>query len=156
MAGASIKAINTGIQDNLTAMLDRQHSMQAYLDRIVYRQYQNAQRERWMSEGASEGVPWDSLNPAYASRKLIKFASYDGGGRKMLIATGRLFKSVIGPGEDHQKVATNDELTVSWSTEYAPYVNQRRTFDLFSLPTMEKMYDGLARFLILGIMRDTY
>jgi hypothetical protein len=149
-----MKQVLSGIEDNLNGMLDRSKRMQAYMNRVVYKQYQNAQRSRWMSEGNSEGDPWKALNPKYKERKKIIFAAYEGQGTKMLIATGRLFKSVIGPGADHKKIVTDKSIEVAWSTPYAVYVDEVRPFTEFGDKTMGEIYDGLAKFIMEGILRD--
>jgi hypothetical protein len=147
--------VENGIVNQLQGMVDRTNRMQAYLNRIVYKQYQNAQRERWMSENASEGTPWKALNPQYAKRKQIKFASYPGQGTKMLIATGQLQKDVIGPSSGgHRKLVTNKSIEVSWTTPYASYVEEVRPFAEFGDKTMATIYDGLAKFIIEGILKD--
>lgn len=153
MAGAKIETLMNGIQDQLEKMLDRSRSMQSYLNRVVYSQYQNAQRKRWITEGASEGSQWQSLNPKYAEIKKVRFAAFPGAGNKMLIATGRLQKSVIGPGEDHRKIATDRDLTVSWTTPYAVYVSEVRPFETLGDKTMSDIYEGAAKFIMEGILR---
>lgn len=150
-----LKQVMSGVENNLQGMLDRSKRMQAYLNRVVYKQYQNAQRQRWITEGASElGSKWKDLDPKYKERKKKIFATYDGRGTKMLIATGRLYKSVIGPGADHAKVVTDKRLEVLWTTPYSVYVDEERDFTTFSDKTMEEIYDGLAQFTMAGIMRD--
>lgn len=109
--------------------------MQGFLNRDVVEAYRNIQRKRWVTENASEGGEskrWAALNPAYAKRKLTQFAGYEGAGKKMLIATGKLYKSVIGPGAGFRKVATNKTLTISTSVEYAQHVDEARSFTTYS------------------------
>jgi hypothetical protein len=72
----------------------------------------------------------------------------------MLIATGRLMKSVIGPGEDHKKIVTDKSFEVAWSTPYAVYVSDVRPFNSFGEKTMTEIYDGISKFLIEGLLRD--
>lgn len=144
----------SGIEDNIQGMLDRSKSMQSYLNRVVYKQYQNAQRKRWMTENASEGTRWSPLNPKYREYKKKKFAAFDGRGTKMLIATDRLYKSVIGPGADHGKLVSDKRIEITWKTPYAVYVDEKRPFTEFGEQTMEQIYDGLAQFTMNGILRD--
>jgi len=149
-----VKPFERGIQANLEAMVSRANSVQGYLNRNLYRQYQNAQRTRWQTEGASEGTKWLPLNPGYAKRKLVRFASYPGGGRKMMIATKRLFDAVVGPSGEHRKEVTSRSLTIGWTTPYAVYADEKRPFSSFSNKTEQQMYDGLAKYLIEGILRE--
>ena len=134
------------LQNQLEGMVDRSQRTQAYLNRVVYRQYRNAQRKRWMTEGASEGDKWKRLNPKYAEWKKKKFKTYKGAGKKMLIATGELMESVIGPKGSHKKIVTDTSIEVAWSTPYSVYVDEVRNFTEFSDETMQKIYDGLAEF----------
>jgi hypothetical protein len=154
MPGAKLTKVLSGIEDQLKAMLDRKGRMQAYLNRNVYKQYQNARRTQWATQGASEGDRWENNPPKYADYKTRKFAAYPGGGRKVLIATGRLMQSVIGPGEDHRKVATNEYIAINWTTPYAVAVGEARPYADLGRETMDEIYDGLAKFLMEGIMRD--
>lgn len=142
------------IEKKIDAMVARSNRIQGYLNRVVYRQYQNAQRKRWMTENVSEGERWLPLNPAYAARKREVFASYRGAGRKMLIATGRLSQAVIGGSDEHKKTVTNRQMTIAWSTPYAVYVEEVRPFAEFSDKTMEGINNGLAEFLVRGMWRD--
>lgn len=160
MAKTGLIQVMRGIEDNLQGMLDRSKAVQGYLNRNVYRQYQNAQRARWMSENDSEGAKWKALDPKYAARKKIKFASYPGAGSKMLIATSRLFSAVVGEGSnsegksEHRKTATSKSLEIKWSTPYAVYVDDARPFSEFGDKTMQEIYDGLAKFLIENELRS--
>lgn len=108
------------------AVVAKANSSQAFLNRIVYPMYQNIQRERWMTEGFGK---WPKLNTRYARYKRVKFASFPGQGTKMMIATNRLQKSVVGPGDGHRKIATDKKLIVGTTVEYAEHANKARPFD---------------------------
>lgn len=130
------------ITKRLVDLLDRTKSVRALFTRVIYPMYKNAQRERWQTEGASEGYAWLPLSVEYAKRKKIMFGggvkfkwvggrpnpwapagswpSYPGTGTKMMIATGRLLSAVLGPGggvtggeKYHRMMATDTSLTVS-------------------------------------------
>lgn len=116
-----LKKVQDGIQRNLKGLVQRERALRAYLNTTVYRQYQNAQLKRWMTEGASEGRQWAPLSRKYAVYKRLRYGggprftwvggsgegrpwvragnwpTYPGAGTKMLIATGRLVSGVIGP-----------------------------------------------------------
>lgn len=122
MDSISLTAKSDGIKKTLMNLLDRSKAAQTFLMRNIYRMYQNFQRERWMTEGSSEGNKWDSLSTIYASRKRIIYGggpkyewiggqgegrpwrlagswpSYPGAGTKIMIATGRLESAAVGPG----------------------------------------------------------
>lgn len=127
--------------------MDRANSIESYLNRVVVDQYQIVQRKRWMTENASEGQRWEALNPIYAASKLTRFKSYEGGGTKMLIATGKLFKSVIGPGAGFRKVTTPRSLTISTTNEYAEYVDEVRPFTRYSRETIKKINQGVFDYI---------
>lgn len=125
--GASLKASGT-IEKNIQGMLKRSRQMQGWLNTVAYKTYQNAQRERWMTEGDSQGSKWLPVNPEYAKRKAVKFASAPGGGTKTLIASGTLQKSVIGPGAGFKKLTTTTSLTILTTLQYAKFVDDVRSF----------------------------
>jgi hypothetical protein len=98
--------------------------MGAYLNTTVYQQIQNFQMQRFMTEGASEGDKWEPLSSSiYGEYKRKRYGggqrfswvggrgsgmpwaeagnwpNYPGSGTKLLIATGALAGSIIGPQE---------------------------------------------------------
>ena len=151
---ANLSTVKDGINQYLRGVRQRRSALQGYLNRNVLEQYRNAQRKRWMTENASEGTVWTRLNPGYASRKKKQFAAYEGRGTKMLIATNKLFKSVIGPGNGFRKVTTPKTLTLSTSVEYAKHVDEARSFTGFGAKTMSEIYGGIAKFIFKGILKD--
>lgn len=142
-----------GITDRLNAMRKRANAMQGFLNRNIFTMYQNFQRERWMTENRSEGVRWERLNPEYQSRKKRQFAAYPGKGTKMLIATGTLLESVIGPGKGFRKVVSPKRLYIFTVLDYARHVNKTRPFTGFSEKSMEKVRVALRDFISRGINR---
>lgn len=144
------KKIEADVTAKLRGMAQRASAVRGFMIRNIYPMYQNAQRERWMTENTSEFSRWEKLDPIYAARKRKEFAEYEGGGTKMLIATGKLFHSVIGPGEGFRMVATNTGLTIATSIEYAPFVNEKRPFREWSPRTIKKMRDAIADFMLKG------
>lgn len=117
------------------------------MNRNVVRAYQNLQRKRWMTENESEGRKWEPLNPTYAKAKRKKWAAAPGGGRKMLIASGKLYQSVIGPGEGFRKVATPRQLIISTSVEYAVHVNEARPFTRWSRESIAEFQRMIKDFI---------
>ena len=154
-----LQMIEKGIQKSLNDLLNRTLGIRTYLNTVVYDQYKNAQRKRWMTEGASEGESWKQLDPKYAAWKMRKFANKPGGGRKMLIATGRLFAAVVGEaaGEgqktEHRKIVTNKSIEIAWTTPYAPYVDEIRDFSEFGDRTTEDIEEGIADYIFASLMR---
>jgi hypothetical protein len=148
------KFIVKDAQKVLGDMLKRERAMQSYFNRNLLEQYRNIQRKRWMTQGESEGSPWRALNPDYAARKKRVYASYPGGGTKMLIATNRLITGVVGPGGDFRKVTTPRSITLSTVTPYAKYVDEDRTFTKFGAKSLQEIYKGIGDFLFKGILKN--
>ena len=136
--------------------------LRSYLNSVVYTQIQNAQMQRWVSEGTSEGTQWDRLNPIYANRKLKKYHDYPGAGEKLLIATATLVSSVIGPikessafgltgsSDHHRKIIDNNSIFVGTDLNYAGFVNEKRSFTTLSNQTKKNIFDGISAFLRKG------
>ena len=140
----------------LETMLDRGRAMQSFLDRNIYRIYQNAQRDRWMTENSSQsgnGQKWEPLDSAYATRKRRIYASYEGGGTKMLVATGKLYKAVVGPGQGQRKIVTNSKLYISTTVPYAGHVDDARSFTSWSPAFRHKVMKAITDFIKFNINR---
>lgn len=150
----SLKRINDGISKRLAGIETRGKKLQSFLNREVVEIYRNLQRRRWITENRSEGERWTELNPIYKKWKLVRFATYDGSGRKMLIATGRLYKSVIGPGKGFRKVATPKKLVITTSVPYAKDVNDVRDFTEYSPKSWNTINKAISKFLFKGTIPD--
>jgi|GEM_PF-7021294 len=147
MDGITIKKKADGIGKSFEQMLKNANGLSAYLNRVVYRQYQNFQRTRWMTENASEGDKWKPLSPAYKRWKHINLPEYPGAGGKMLIAKGRLYQSAIGPGADHRKIVTKNTIKISVTTPYADYVAQVRPFMEFGRASIDDIKKGVKEYM---------
>lgn len=143
-----LKQVSKGIEDKLDAMTNRAKSIQSYFARIAYPRYQRAQIDRWQTENESEGERWVPLNSIYKKSKLWRFAGYDYAGTKMLVATGQLLKSVVGPGSAmHQAIFTNEQMVISTTVPYAGYVAFVRPFMEFSDKTLDAWNKDLQDFI---------
>lgn len=150
----TLKVKNTGASLKIDAMLDRGQSMRSFLNTNIYRIYQNAQRDRWMTVNNSQGKEWKELDELYAERKRRVYATYEGGGTKILVATGRLFKAVIGTGRGHKKIVTNKSLYIATSVEYAGFVDEVRTFTTWGSPFRQKVMKAITDFIQFNIRRN--
>ena len=156
---ARLRTISDGVQKRLKGLIDREKAMQGFLNRDVVEAYRNIQRKRWVTENASEAGEsgrWTALNADYARAKLKRFAGYEGGGKRMLIATGKLYKSVIGPGAGFRKVATNKSLTISTSVEYAQHVDEARSFTTYGKDSIRGLRTMIRNFMFhnkLGVFK---
>lgn len=157
----SISAASRSIETALKGMVDRAKLAEGYLNRVVYREYQNAQRERWVSENAGsdfKGGIWDRLTIAYQEMKFREFYDYPGHGEKMLIATKRLFDATVGPpggtATEHTKLVDNHSIRVLVSVPYAKYVDEHRTFTQWSEIFYRRIYGGLKDYLVRNIVKS--
>lgn len=148
-----ISTVSDGITLKLNAMIDRGKSMTSFLDRNIYQMYQNFERTRWITEGASEDSKWDQVGDNYAKYKRKKFADYEGGGTKLLIATGTLFHAVIGPAQGQRKLVTNTQLYISTDVPYAGYVNERRNFTNWGKNSLIQYKKAISDFIFYNIKR---
>lgn len=186
MAEAALAKLNKtkdGIGKRLDEMVKQSGNVRAYLNTVIYRQYMEAQKTRWITENTSEGMKWQSLQPAYAQRKkrvygggpkfqmigqagtkgfvkkqIGQYKAYPGSGNIMLVATSRLYGSVLGPkanlsnvlgSADHRKIVTDRAIIISTVVPYGADVSKIRPFMKFGKITMTKMKKGLKDFLFL-------
>jgi hypothetical protein len=121
-----LKQVENDIKKKVEQTLSRADNARAWLSRVAYPKYQNAQAERWRTKNKSQGVMWDDNHGWYKSWKLIRYGggpryvagragegrwvrkgSYPtapGKGRFVMIASGALVASVIGKSKDGQMV----------------------------------------------------
>lgn len=152
----TLKTVSNGINKMLQGMRQREKALMGYFNRNVLEQYRNLQRNRWMTENVSEsGIEWHKLSDDYAARKRKQFAAYPGQGTKKLVATNRLFKSVIGPGKDFRKVVTARGLYIATVTPYAKYVDEDRSFTTWSKKSEQELKLSVARFIFKGILKQS-
>jgi hypothetical protein len=137
-----------GISSYLDQMLGKAQTVRGWLNRVAYPLVIKAQRLRWETEGASEGVSWAPLNPDYARWKLRKYADAPGGGRHILIATARLVQGMTGDNiADHYKLVEDTRLTVGTTLYYAQYVDEKRDITTMSDETISEIKADLANYL---------
>lgn len=140
----------------IAQMVQAAKDPRTFLVRVAYPAYQNAQRERWMTEGASQGSSWKPLNPAYRKYKLRRYGggtkynwiggqgqgrpwvpagtwpTYPGKGSKMMIATNTLYASVTGDStKNHRRVIDNRSMKIFTTVEYSEDVDKVRSFTIF-------------------------
>lgn len=152
--GKSVKFSATGIQQYLNAMIDRARIGTGWLNRYAYPRLIQMQRDRWQSEGASEGNAWQAIKPSYKAYKLRKFADYPGSGSKLLIATGRLVNSMTGDTKaDHWKMVKGNELTMGSLVPYAKYVDEVRDITTIGNDTMDDLADSYVQYIMTGNVR---
>ena len=134
--------------------------IRGWLNRKAYPEILKMQMRRWETQNNISGEgwePWRPLNPKYAKSKLKRFADYPGGGRKMLIATGRLVDSMIGRSREHRKTVSARSLEVSSTVPYGKYIDQGtenmvdRDISSIGRKTLDDLADSLVRYLLSGV-----
>jgi len=156
---ATYKKFSDGIKDRLDAMLSDGMDMRQLFARTIYPDYQKKQIRRWQKRSASEGTTWDSLDKDYKKRKKTLFYDMPYRGRKDLIATGRLFASVVGatddktlsrtggkPG-DHRKIIKRLRMEIYTMVPYAGFVSERFDIMGFSDKTWDEWQGEMERYL---------
>lgn len=93
----------------------------------------------------SEGDRWAALKPDYLRYKQKKFPAY--GGNQILVATGALLKSVVGPGNGQIVKIDSKSITISTAMDYAKHVNADRPFTGFGKATLNEMKAGIMAYI---------
>jgi hypothetical protein len=152
MADSIALTISTdGITSALKGMVSRAGLVRGWLNRVGYPIIIEAQRMRWASENATEGASWKPLSAKYEKYKTRRFASAPGGGRKMMIASGRLIAGVTGDDpKDHYKLVEDTKLSVGTTVPYAEYANEARNFTELSSTTTKELADKLGEYIRTG------
>ena len=146
---AKVEILQNQFLNRLDEMVKRAKTARAYLNRVVYAQYRDAQIERWNSENQSEGERWKELNPLYFVQKRRRYAAYPYSGFKTLVATGTLLKAVVGSeGRYHRKIVDDFSLEIRVTLPYAPFVNRVRPFMIFGRRTRKVITDGMRKYML--------
>jgi len=66
-----------------------------------------------------------------------------------MVATGALFKAVVGPSNGQYKIVTDHSMTISTSIEYAKYADIARSFTTWGDEFKNKIKQSINDFLIL-------
>ena len=142
--------VSDGISARLEAGVDNLDKAKAWAQRFLYPDYQEAQRKRWETKGRSEGYPWPELNERYAEWKKVRYAGYPYAGKRMGVATGELFRSVVGDDTSkfHRKLITNSRAIFGTSLEYSQYFAEARPIFLFSDKTTRRWVKSLKDYFI--------
>lgn len=143
----SFRVLSDQITQRLKEMVTLADDSSGWLNRNLWRMYVNAQTQRWKTEGESENDPWPALSPKYAKYKLKAFKRYPGKGKRMMVATNRLLKSVVGKSSDTRKIVTKRTLRVMTAVEYAEYADEARNFTEFSRKFNRKMRREYLKYL---------
>jgi hypothetical protein len=146
----SLEIVEDTALKNLRAMIKRGKSTRTFLQLKAYPIYIKAQMKRWMTENTSQGTAWAPLNSKYASYKLKKFGSNVGAGKKIMIATGRLYQSIIGAGDGHFKLITDSSMIVGTTLDYAKFAASKRPIMKFNKDMIAQLKADWIKFMIQG------
>lgn len=184
------KVVAEGALKSLDEMVQQPKWFSGWANTKLLRLHANFQKSRWISEGAVAGLPrWRPLSPAYAAHKRRRYGggpkfvfepqgpgknpwvqsgvwpTYPGGGRKVLMATGRLLRSMLAPRErgsiqgnssgpeEFRKIVTDKKVIFSSSVPYAERVDQERPFSDYPPSIIKEMASSYAKYLVAGVMR---
>lgn len=151
MANTGISEVENNVRDSLEGMISRGRSVSTYLNRVIFRKFQKEQNERWQTQNASQGESWNSLNPVYERYKKKKFASYEGGGSKMMIATGKLSQGARAVDPSYfYKLISDTQFIIGINTgtvAYAGYAGDARPFMSFSDDTLIEWKSGIRDYI---------
>lgn len=132
MMDVKLRKVQSTVDKKLSGMIKKFKSGQAFLQMQIYPRYLEHQQFRWQTENWGA---WKDLNSDYAEKKKRVYASYPGGGIRMMIATGRTINAVLGRNKFHRKIVTEKSLIVGiggtepdGDLEYAKYAGAMRPF----------------------------
>lgn len=157
MPTANLRQVQNGIERRLKDMVNRTHSVSSYLNRTLFRKYQEAQVERWKTENSSQGSQWPSLSPEYLKRKrkIALKEGYRGGGNAMMVLTGKLYSGAAAIDDSYyNKVVTNTKFVIALNTgsiPYAGYAGNRRPYMKFSPAAIREWKKGIRDFITRGV-----
>lgn len=135
--------------DAMQAMVSSD-DLSAFFARQIYPMYQLAQKNRWVTENASENGQWRELNAEYVKYKKKKYAGYPGGGTKKVIATGKLVAAATGEGPGLNKFITANQMRLAidlGQIPYAKYVANEFPIMSFGPQTIGLMKSAIASYI---------
>lgn len=127
-----LKLSADGIGDFFRGMLDRARQIDGWLNRVAYPELLRYQAQRWKTQNANAGGTWKPVSEKYAKWKSKKYGAFPGGGRKTLIARGKLAYSMTlqsslaaseaATKDDHYKLVAGNKLEMGSFVRYAKFV----------------------------------
>ena len=159
MAHKNLETKKAEVTAALNEMVSRAGNISGYLNRVVYDQYKLLQIKRWKSYNASMDFTkgrWADLDKNYADWKRRKYKTYAYQGKRIGIATGLLFQSIVGEKNGisfHNKITTNHSLKIFVSLDYAKYYDLKRTTSSWHPKTLERIEKGITNYVRTGELR---
>jgi phage gpG-like protein len=147
----SIKILKDDVTGKLQKMVEAMDDNRAFIKRAVIPMYSNAQRKRFVTENRSEGDQWLPIKQSTLNYKLKNFSDYPGGGKKMLIRTGDLYKSLFPGGDKNKTLVEKRSFVTLTEVDYAKYVDEVRP--LMEFRTLKQaIKEKYVRFLATGVI----
>ncbi len=160
----------------LQSYKEKARDARALLNGPILQVYKNAQYQRFQTENSSETGQWKPLSTkpikpwwiknsedragevaawesgGYEAAKRFIYKDFPGGGSKMMIGTGRLFKGLTGDvASGFKKVVTSKSLVISLDdgiVPYAKYAALERPFMSFGNSTIEKIQEIIRKYMV--------
>lgn len=171
----SLSVVQNQVFDRLKSMVENPNFFSGWAERFAVPIYAQAQMDRWITEGGSQGDTWADLSSPYSQRKLRMFGggvrlsgankgesypSYFGSGTKKLIASSRMLASVLPPafrsgpdathGEEYRQLTTDKSISFSTTVPYAVFADEQRSFSTWSSEFKQDLARNFARYLTSG------
>jgi len=160
----SLKMVKNSFEKYRSQLLEPERKVAAFFQSTLYPMYQEAQFQRWKTEGASEGMEFKEAQDKWIKRKerqKEKDSDKYPGGSKRLVYTGALAGSAVGPisGSEfsnrgqkwHRKTITPKSMVVATTAPYAQHVvdwmGEDKSFMKFSRETMGQFKSALQTFM---------
>lgn len=146
---AGLKRTEDTVTTKLENMLKSTSFFEQYVTSRFQPKFQQTQQKRWQTENASEGAQWQPLNPRYSEYKKEKYANEFGHGEKLMIATGRLYRSLtLDDGGEWERILSGNTVVFNFPIEYAKTAGETRPILEFSQDTMRGFRDDFRSWMI--------
>ncbi len=139
------KKVRDSSDDYLKGLLKARTHFDAWAARTLPKLYANAQRQQFMTQGASEGKPWRApQSNQYRVWKRWSFSTWAGQGHKTMIASARLLVSLL-PENERQGLFMGQlgirlesplwrGITQNWGKEFRSTVGDGKAQYMTSIP----------------------
>lgn len=122
-----MKRLKDNTNKRLEDLVLKGRDARSFIKKYLKPFYIDAQRDRFESKNVSQGAEWAPLNPQYEKYKLKKFAGFPGGGRKINVATGRLYRTLTFQEPNSVKELVEDKTwIVIFDVPYGTFVDKAR------------------------------
>lgn len=136
----------TKVEDTVTAKLKMMIQQTTFFEQYVLTRFQplfqRVQQKRWQTENSSEGPRWAPIDKFYATYKKTKYSANFGHGDNLMIASGRLYKSLTLDNDgDWNRILSGTTVVFNFDVEYAAFADAVRPILEFSNQTLRRFRD---------------